>query len=213
MGAMSMKLTSTSFRHNEPIPGRCAFGIPDGTGHMKLGQNRNPQLAWSDVPKGAKSLVLLCIDVDVPSSLEDFNKDGRLIRKDLPRVEFCHWVMVDIPPRDGSVAEGECSDGITARGKKNPKGPGGSRQGINEYTGFMASDPEMAGDYYGYEGPCSPWNDERIHHYHFILHATDLARCPVEGRFTGTDVRQAIKGHVLAEARLTGTYTLNPKLF
>lgn len=206
-----MKLTSTSFRHNEPIPGRCAFGIPDGTGHMKLGQNRSPQLAWSDIPKAAKSLVLLCIDVDVPSSLDNFNKDGKVIAADLPRVEFCHWVMVDIPPRDGAVDEGECSDGITPRGKRNPKGPQGSRQGINEYTGFMASDPEMAGDYFGYEGPCSPWNDERIHHYHFILYATDLARCPVEGRFTGADVQQAIKGHVLAEARLTGTYTMNPK--
>jgi hypothetical protein len=207
-----MKLTSTSFRHDERIPGRCAFGIPDATEHMKLGQNRNPQLAWSDIPKGARSLVLLCIDVDVPSSLDDFNKKGRVIAADLPRVEFSHWVMVDIPPRDGGVAEGECSDGITARGKKNPKGPPGSRQGINDYTGFMASDPDMAGDYYGYEGPCSPWNDERIHHYHFTLYATDLGRCPVEGRFTAADVRRAIAGHVLAEARLTGTYTLNQKL-
>lgn len=179
---------------------------------MRLGQNRNPQLAWSDIPAAAKSLVLLCIDVDVPSSLENFNKEGRIIEASLPRVEFCHWAMVDIAPRDGGVAEGECSDGITPRGKKSPAGPPGSRQGINEYTGFMASDPEMAGDYFGYEGPCSPWNDEQVHHYHFILYATDLERCPVDGRFTGADVQKAIRGHVLAEARLTGTYTLNPKL-
>jgi len=196
----------------ERIPGRCAFGIPDGTGHMQLGQNRNPQLSWSEVPAGARSLVLVCMDVDVPSSLEDFNKDGRVIPASLPRVGFCHWVMVDIPARDGAVAEGECSDGITARGKKQPPGPPGSRQGINEYTGFMAADPDMAGDYFGYEGPCSPWNDERIHHYHFTLYATDLARCPVEGRFTGEQVLAAIRGHVLAEATITGTYTLNAAL-
>lgn len=207
-----MKLTSTSFRDGEPIPGRCAFGIPDAKVHMKLGQNRNPQLSWSDLPRGAKSLVLLCIDVDVPSSLDHFNKEGTVIAQELPRVEFCHWAMVDIAPRDGGVAEGECSDGITPRGKKHPKGPPGSRQGINEYTGFMASDPEMAGDYYGYEGPCSPWNDERIHRYHFTLYATDLDRCPVEGRFTAAEVRQAFAGHVLAEARLTGTYTMNQDL-
>lgn len=207
-----MKLTSTSFRHLGRIPGRCAFGVPDGTGHMKLGENRNPQLAWSDVPAGAKSLVLVCMDVDVPSSLENFNKDGKVIARDLPRVGFCHWVMVDVPPRDGGVAEGECSSGITPRGKKDPPGPPGSRQGLNEYTGFMAGDPDMAGDWYGYEGPCSPWNDERIHHYHFTLYATDLARCPVSGRFTGADVLAAIRGHVLAEATLTGTYTLNPAL-
>jgi hypothetical protein len=207
-----MKLTSSSFKHNDPIPGRCAFGIPDAKEHMKLGPNRNPQLAWSDVPKGAKSLVLLCIDVDVPSSLENFNKEGKVIAASLPRVEFCHWAMVDIPPRDGGVAEGECSDSITARGKKNPKGPPGSRQGINDYTGFMAGNPDMNGDYYGYEGPCSPWNDERIHHYHFTLYATDLERCPVPDRFTAAEVLKAIKGHVLAEAKLTGTYTLNQKL-
>ena len=44
----------------------------------------------------------------------------------------------------------------------------------------------------------------------FVLYATDLARCPVEGAFTGAQVEAAIKGHVLAEARLTGTYSLNP---
>lgn len=207
-----MRLTSTSFRHNEPIPARCAFGVPDPVNHMQLGQNRNPQLSWSDIPPGAKSLVLLCIDTDVPSSLENFNKEGKVIRRDLPRVEFCHWVMVDIAARDGGIAEGECSNGITPRGKKNPPGPPGSRQGLNDYTSFMAADPEMSGDYYGYEGPCSPWNDERIHHYHFIVYATDLERCPVEGRFTAEDVKKAIRGHILAEARLTGTYTLNPAL-
>lgn len=207
-----MQLTSTSFRHNQRIPARCAFGIPDGTGHMQLGPNRNPQLSWSQVPAGARSLVLTCIDVDVPSSLENFNKDGRVIGKGLPRVEFVHWVMVDIPARDGGVAEGECSEGITARGKRNPPGPPGSRQGINDYTGFMASDPGMAGDWYGWEGPCSPWNDELEHRYQFTLYAIDLDRCPVSGRFTAAEVLKAIEGHVLARATLTGTYTLNPRM-
>ena len=207
-----MKLTSASFHHNQRIPGHCAYGIPDAKEHMKLGQNRNPQLSWSDIPKGAKSLVLLCIDVDVPSTLANFNREGTVIEASLPRVEFCHWAMVDIAPRDGRVAEGECSDGITAHGKKNPPGPPGSRQGINEYTGFMASDPDMAGDYYGYEGPCSPWNDERLHHYRFTLYATDLDKCPVSSRFTGADVLKAIEGHVLAEVTLTGTYTMNQRM-
>ena len=207
-----MKLTSSSFGHNQRIPGRCAFGIPDGAGHMKLGENRSPQLSWSGIPQGAKSLVLTCIDVDVPSSLENFNKDGRVISRNMPRVEFVHWVMVDIPAGDGGVAEGECSNGITARGKRSPPGPAGSRQGLNDYTGFMASDPEMAGDYFGWEGPCSPWNDELEHRYHFILYATDLAKCPVSGGFTAAEVLKAIKGHVLDRATLTGTYTLNPDM-
>jgi phosphatidylethanolamine-binding protein (PEBP) family uncharacterized protein len=207
-----MKLTSTTFRDDARIPERCAFGVPDAAAHMRLGPNRNPALAWSELPAGTKSLVLLCIDVDVPSSLDNFNKEGRVIAADLPRVEFCHWAMVDIAARDGGVTEGECSDGITARGKKNPPGPPGSRQGINDYTGFMASDPEMAGDYYGYEGPCPPWNDERVHRYRFTLYATELARCPVPARFTAADAKKAIEGRVLGEATLTGTYTLNRKL-
>jgi len=42
-----------------------------------------------------------------------------------------------------------------------------------------------------------------------VLYATDLALCPVEEAFTGQQVRAAIAGHVLAEAALTGTYSLN----
>ena len=43
-------------------------------------------------------------------------------------------------------------------------------------------------------------------------YALDVARCTLDGRFTGQDVRAAIAGHVLAEARLTGTYSLNPEV-
>jgi hypothetical protein len=67
----------------------------------------------------------------------------------------------------------------------------------------------MGGQYFGYDGPCPPWNDELLHHYHFELYATDVDRCPVDGAFTARDVRAALGGHVLAEARLTGTYSLN----
>jgi hypothetical protein len=41
------------------------------------------------------------------------------------------------------------------------------RQGVNDYTGWFANDPDMAGEYYGYDGPCPPWNDERVHTYVF----------------------------------------------
>ena len=207
-----MLLRSTTFEKNQRIPERCAFGVPDEASHMRLGENRNPQLQWNDIPDGTKSLVLLCVDPDMPSVLDDFNQEGRSISASLPRVDFYHWAMVDIPAGDGSVVEGECSDGIVAGGKPNPAGPPGCRQGINDYTGFMASDPEMKGDYYGYEGPCPPWNDEIVHHYHFVLYATDLKKCPVDDRFTGADVQKAIEGHVLAEARLIGVYWLNPSI-
>lgn len=205
-----MQLTSRTFDHNGWIPEKCAFGIKDDETRMALGENKNPQLTWSNIPDGAQSLVLICVDTDVPSSLENFNKEGKTISANLPRVDFMHWVMVDIEPFDGGVEEAECSDGITPKGKQNPNGPPGSRQGINGYTNFMAGDPEMEGNYFGYEGPCPPWNDEIPHHYRFKLFACDIERCPVDGAFTGSDVLKAIEGHVIAETELTGLYSLNP---
>ena len=144
--------------------------------------------------------------------MDDFNKEDRKISKDLPRVNFAHWVMVDIRPIDGSIEEAECSDGITPGGKKSPSGPEGSRQGINDYTQFMSGDPEMEGNYFGYEGPCPPWNDELIHHYRFKLFACDFDKCPVEGAFTEADVKAALEGHIIDEVELTGLYSLNPDL-
>lgn len=207
-----MRLASTTFLDNERIPERCAFGVPDPENHMTLGQNRSPQLSWSDIPDGTKSLVLICTDPDVPASMDNCNQEGKTIAADLPRQDFTHWVMVDIHPTESAIEEASCSDGLTSRGKTDPPGPGGSRQGINDYTAFMAGDPAMEGAYHGYDGPCPPWNDERMHRYNFVLCATDLDTCPVQGRFTGAQVRKAIDGHVLAEARLTGIYSLNPEV-
>ncbi|MEG1456295.1 MAG: phospholipid-binding protein, partial [Comamonas sp.] len=47
-----MQLTSQSFQDGQPIPGEFAFGVPDAAAHVALSANRNPQLAWSDVPEG-----------------------------------------------------------------------------------------------------------------------------------------------------------------
>jgi Raf kinase inhibitor-like YbhB/YbcL family protein len=209
-GKTKMRLTSESFANNQSIPARCAFGVADPKDHMQLGENRNPQLSWSEIPDDARSLVLVCIDTDVPSSMDDFNQDDRTISAGLPRIDFTHWVMIDIPATDGSVAEGQCSDGITQGGKQSPAGPPHSRQGINDYTGFMADDKDMQGDYCGYDGPCPPWNDEIKHHYRFWLYAISLDTCPVNDRFTSAEVLAAIDGHVVAEAKLTGIYSLNP---
>lgn len=207
-----MKLVSNDFADGARLPHEFAFGVPDPVEHLRLGRNRNPHLAWSGAPAGTRSFVLLCIDTDVPTRADDVNKEGRVIPASLPRTAFHHWTMVDIPPTVTEIAAGACSDGIVARGKQSPPGPAGSRQGLNDYTHWFAGHPEMGGQWYGYEGPCPPWNDELLHHYHFIVYATDLDRCPVDGAFTGTDVERAIAGHVLAEARLTGTYSLNPSV-
>ena len=207
-----MKLWSDGWANGDRIPARFAAGQPDGSGGATFSDNLNPHLAWSEVPTQARSLVLICHDFDVPSHGEDVNQPGREVPADLPRVDFFHWVLVDLPAHDGSVAEGEFSRGFTARGKPGPAAPRGGRHGLNDYTGWFAGNPDMAGDYFGYDGPFPPFNDSLVHHYVFTLYAVSAPRLAVEGEFTGADVRRALAGRVLAEATFSGTYTLNPRL-
>ncbi|HLS04822.1 MAG TPA: YbhB/YbcL family Raf kinase inhibitor-like protein [Wenzhouxiangella sp.] len=207
-----MKLVSRDLTDGQPMDTQLAFGKPDAESRMALSDNRNPHLAWSDAPQGTRSFAILCMDPDVPSVGDDVNQEGRTLPADMPRIDFCHWVMVDIPADVNEVATGQCSDGVTPRGKKSPAGPDGSRQGLNDYTVFMADDPDMAGEYFGYDGPCPPWNDERMHHYTFTVYALDTDRLDLPEKFTGQDALKAMKSHVLASASLTGTYSLNPEL-
>ncbi|WP_028994463.1 YbhB/YbcL family Raf kinase inhibitor-like protein [Azonexus hydrophilus] len=207
-----MQLSSNSFADGQRIPGDYSFCTPDPARHVCLGSNRNPQLAWSGAPEGAKSFVVICHDPDVPSKGDDVNQEGRTVPASLPRVDFFHWVLVDLPASLSSIAEGEFSSEVTPRGKSGPAAAHGARQGINDYTAWFAGDHDMSGDYYGYDGPCPPWNDEIVHHYVFTVYALDIERLPLDGRFGGAEVRAAMAGHILAQASLTGTYTLNPAL-
>jgi hypothetical protein len=52
------------------------------------GKNVSPPLAWSGVPPGAKSLVLIVDDPDAPAGT------------------WVHWVVYDIPPLTTDLAEG-----------------------------------------------------------------------------------------------------------
>lgn len=207
-----MKLASASFVDGGVIPAEYAFCAPDAKSHATLSKNRSPHLAWSDAPAGTRSFAVICHDPDVPSQGDDVNQEGRAVRACLPRVDFFHWVLVDLPASVQSVAAGEFASSVTPRGKPGPAAPHGARQGINDYTAWFASDPAMAGDYHGYDGPCPPWNDELPHRYVFTVYALDVERLPVEGAFRGPDVRQAIQRHVLAQAAITGRYTLNPNV-
>ena len=207
-----MKLATTAFADGGVIPAEFAFCAIDPAAHVKLSANRNPDFAWSELPAGTRSLVLLCHDPDVPSRGDDVNKEGRTVAASLPRVDFFHWVLVDLPADAAPIARGEFSDGVTARGKPGPNAPRGARQGINDYTGWFAGDKEMAGNYFGYDGPCPPWNDELPHRYVFTLMALDVARLPVAGVFKGPDVRTAAAAHVLGSASVSGRYALNPKV-
>ena len=206
-----MHLSSSNFTDGRAIPGDFAFCVPDPDTHATFAPNRSPALAWGAVPDGTRTFVITCHDPDVPTKPDDVNQEGREVPADLPRTDFYHWVLVDLPARVTSIVDGEFSHGVTARGK-DQRGPYGARPGVNNYTDWFSGDPDMEGTYYGYDGPCPPWNDSLIHHYVFTVYATDLERCPVDGAFSGPDVLAAIDGHILGQASITGTYTLNPRL-
>ncbi len=202
-----MHLHSNSIKNAKPIAAEFAMGQPDG-----FAGNRNPHLAWEEVPAGTRSFALLCIDPDAPTVPETVGREDLQIPVEQPRGQFIHWVMVDIAAMQREIAIGSCSDGITAKGKSSPAGPAGARQGLNDYTGWFAGNAEMGGDYYGYDGPYPPFNDLRLHRYFFRLFALDVEQLELPQRFTAADAFRAMHGHVLGEASLYGTYSLNATL-
>lgn len=207
-----MKLSSRSLSSSGRIPGRCAFAVQAPFGHVRLGQNRNPQLSWRGAPATTRSFVLTMIDGDAPTRADDVNREGRSVSATLARAEFVHWLLADIPPTVTEIAEGACSQGVVAHGKTATGGPDGSQQGLNDYTSWFAGDAAMEGRYLGHDGPCPPWNDERVHRYRFEVLALDIERCGLKSGFSLAELRTAVAGHVLARASLVGRYSLNPAI-
>lgn len=97
---------------------------------------------------------------------------------DAPRGTFIHWVMWGLEPADGQFKSGEL--------------PAGVQQGVN---GFGTV---------GYRGPCPP-PGHGPHHYHFILYALSASLSLDEGASID-DLRAAMEGAVLADARLVALY-------
>ncbi|MCI0509147.1 hypothetical protein C8E00_102461 [Chromohalobacter marismortui] len=194
-----------------PIPERFAFAVSDSQQHLRFSDNRNPCVRWNDVPVGTRSLALLVVDVDAPTDPSDVNQEGRSVPADLPRADFYHWVLIDIPADVNGIDEGEDADGVVLMGKA-PGETGKGVRGINSYTDFFVDDEQLEGIYGGYDGPCPPWNDALIHRYHFTVYALDIASLGLQGEFTGDEVLDAMQGHIIEQASVMGTYTLNPEL-
>jgi Raf kinase inhibitor-like YbhB/YbcL family protein len=209
--AAALNVTVDGVASGKAIPGQYAFCVPAQQGHVTFGANQNPKLSWSGAPKGTKSYAVILVDPDVPSLPTDVNKDGKTIPKTLKRVNFFHWVLVDIPATVSAIEEGADSDKVTPHGKPPGPAPVGLR-GINDYTKWFASDAAMQGNYGGYDGPCPPWNDTIVHHYHFKVYALDVPSLKLGGTVDGPAVVKAIKSHVLARGEAVGTYVLNPAL-
>src|SRR5512135_1312047 len=92
---------------------------------------------------------------------------------------FVHWVVFNL----AASASGSIPAGFSV----SPDAPPQGRNGFGRSR---------------YGGPCPP---SGTHHYAFRLLALD-AMLPPAGTPSASDVLAAARGHVLAEARLTGTY-------
>lgn len=87
-----MKLGSSAFEHEGVIPSKYTCD----------GENINPPLKVADVPEGAKSLVLIMDDPDVPKHLKP---DGM----------WDHWLVWNIPPETTEIREGQEPAGVVGK--------------------------------------------------------------------------------------------------
>ena len=83
----SFPLTSEDVTDGEPLPA-ALYGADAG------GEDRSPQLTWSDPPAGTKSFAVTMYDPDAPTG------SG-----------FWHWAVADIPASVTSLAAGEVPEG------------------------------------------------------------------------------------------------------
>ena len=92
-----MELTSSAFVHNDAIPSEFTCD----------GADVSPPLTISDVPKNAKSLVLIMDDPDAPVGTWD------------------HWVVFNMAPSTKQIAKGAEPEGIAGKNSWGRTGYGG----------------------------------------------------------------------------------------
>ncbi|MEM9629918.1 MAG: YbhB/YbcL family Raf kinase inhibitor-like protein [Pseudomonadota bacterium] len=192
-----------------PIPEKFAFGRIPAEGRFETGGNVSPGITWSNVPEGTNSFAIICHDPDVPSVGDDVNQEGKVVASDLPRVDFFHWVLANIPASVRGLDEGIASMGVTPKGKTTGQKNHGDA-GLNNYTDWFSGDPDMEGIYGDYDGPCPPWNDLRVHRYIFTVYALGAEALSLPDKFSGQDLLGAMEGQILASGSFVGTYSMNP---
>lgn len=107
-----MELTSKSFVDQGDIPKKYTCDS----------KNISPELAWSDVPEGAKSFVLIVDDPDAPDPAN-------------PRMTWVHWILYNIPVTAVSLPEGVLKEDL----------PEGILEGLNDWkkTGYGGPCPPI----------------------------------------------------------------------
>ena len=101
---------------------------------------------------------------------------------DAPAGDWVHWVVFNLAPDVRALPENVARDAAL---------PGGAIQGVNDYGRN------------GYDGPCPP--PGQTHRYHFKVFALD-ARLDLAPASRKADLVRAMRGHVLAQGEVVGTY-------
>lgn len=107
-----MKLTSPAFDNQGEI----------GKKYTCDGDDISPELAWSDVPEGTRSFVLIVDDPDAPDPAN-------------PRMTWVHWVLYNIPAATVLLPEGVAGQDL----------PAGTLEGLNDWqrTGYGGPCPPI----------------------------------------------------------------------
>ena len=101
---------------------------------------------------------------------------------DAPGGTWVHWVLFDLPPQTGELVEGVPTTATLGNSAK---------QGKNDFGNL------------GYGGPAPPKG--KPHRYFFKLYALAVAVDLLPGA-TKAQLEEAMKGHILGERQLMGTY-------
>ncbi|MGH6685053.1 MAG: YbhB/YbcL family Raf kinase inhibitor-like protein [Pseudolabrys sp.] len=204
-----LKVKVGSVKSGGMVPTQYSFCQAAAQGHAGPGKDLSPPISWSKGPKGTKSYAIILNDTDSPKTERDkMNKEGMTVPSTAERQTFYHWVLVDIPANVRSLKMGADSKERMVHGKTAPATVG--KHGLNMFTMAFASNEAMKGNYYGYDGPCPPWNDDNLHHYHFMVYALSVDSLGLPADFDGPAAMEAMKGKVLAEGKLDTMYTTNP---
>lgn len=193
IAAEPLLVTSEAIAHaGAPIPKKFAACIPTSEGKSTKGENLRPTISWEGGgEEEVKSYAIVVSDPDVPADLSIADQEELLIAEDMPRQTFYHWVQFNITPATRSVPGGD-------------KPPGFGRSAANDVN---------AGSYkLGYGGPCPPWNDAMVHHYHFTVHGLSTARLPLSEGVSAKEAVGLIEKYSITRGEMVGIFTNNPKL-
>jgi len=151
---MTLTVNSPAFDNGGVIPSKYTCD----------GENVSPSIAWEGVPEGTRSLIIIMEDHDIPMPW-------------LRLFTWVHWIVYNIPPDIGSLAEALPPTETLESGARYRRA--------------------------GYGGP-APLSG--THRYNFKVYAVDTMLDLEPKKATKKRVLKAIQGHILAESELIGCY-------